>query len=243
MTASAPPPALNVSQVLHTASQLFRATLPKCLPFAMLSVLAQQLANIYWLATGHQVGFIPPDDSTYDVLVACGWVVQGLLFAAMMLRQRAIVTGATVDAHLELAAAFRRLPALIGMMLLSVASVVLGIILLVAPGIFLLVCYSVLMPLVLFEGIGPYRALLRSVQLIRPVWWHALTALFFAVIAILICAFTFALAMGIVGMALGNQGPAYTAVETAALIGFAGVAYVFWSALMLVLHSAASSSA
>ena len=57
---------------------------------------------------------------------------------------------ATVDAHLELAAAFKRLPALIGMMLLSGASVVLGIILLVAPGIFLLVCYSVLMPLVLF---------------------------------------------------------------------------------------------
>jgi len=169
MTASMPPaPGASVSALLETATQLFRATLLKCLPLAMLAVLFAQLPNIYWIATGHQLSLRVPQDSTYEGLAAFGWVVEVLLFAAMMLRQRAVIAGTGVDVTRELRLALQRLPILLLTLLLAGLSVAAGMLLLVVPGIFLMVCYVVVLPLSLFEDAGPYRALVRAVQLMRP---------------------------------------------------------------------------
>ena len=54
MTASMPPrPDASVSQLLDAATGLFRATLLKCLPFAMIGVLCLEVPNFYWVASGH----------------------------------------------------------------------------------------------------------------------------------------------------------------------------------------------
>jgi hypothetical protein len=243
MTASMPPPrAASVSDLLQSAAQLFRATLPKCLPFAMVAVLVAQLPAIYWIATGHQVSFKVPVDATYQTLSLLGWIVEVWLIASMMLRQRAMISGAPIHAVAELRTALQRLPVLMLTFLLGLLSVAAGTLLLLVPGIFLLVCYMVAMPVVLFEPVGPYSALVRCVQLIRSVWWKTLAAGAIAFGVLLVFAVAFAAVMGIVAL-LAEQGPAFTAIETASFVGVIAVVFVFFSALALVLHSAASNSA
>jgi hypothetical protein len=46
-----------------------------------------------------------------------------------------------------------------------------GFSLLILPGLFLFVCYLVMLPVVLFEQHNPYVALVRCVLLVRPYWW------------------------------------------------------------------------
>jgi hypothetical protein len=243
MTASMPPPhSASVSELLATAAQLFRATLLKCMPLAMVAVLCSQLANVYWIATGHTISFSARHDASYALLSVLGTAIELWLISAMMLRQRAVVLGAPIHAAAELRAAWRRLPALLGCVLLGAASVVLGL-LLIVPGVFLLICYVVALPVVLFEGLAPYAALVRSVRLIRRVWWKTLAACVFALLAFVVCALVFAALVGVFAGVLTGNGPAFEAIQTASSVALGALFFVFLSALALVLHSAASSSA
>jgi hypothetical protein len=67
--------------------------------------------------------------------------------------------------------ALRRLPAVVLLSILSGFLVVLGTILLVIPGIYLFVAFTVAVPVLLVEGAGPVRALGRSRELVRGRWW------------------------------------------------------------------------
>jgi hypothetical protein len=244
MTASMPPPGnASVSDWLQTAAQLFRASLLKCLPLGMVAVLCAQLPNIYWIATGHTISFSAEYDANFELLTILGTAIELWLIGAMMLRQRAVVLGAPILAGVELRAAWRRLPVLLVSTLLATLSVLAGLLLLVVPGVFLMVCYLVLLPVILFDGLGPYAALLRSVQLIRRLWWKALAALVIATLVFFICALVFAAIIGVIATLLAGNGPAFAAIETAITVGFGALFFVYLSALLLVLHSAASSSA
>ena len=69
MTASMPPrPDASVSKLLEAATTLFRATLLKCLPFAMVGVLCLEIPNFYWVASGHTLAYGMPVNSTYWLL-------------------------------------------------------------------------------------------------------------------------------------------------------------------------------
>jgi hypothetical protein len=244
MTASVPPPAsASVSYLLATAAQLFRASLLKCLPIGMVAVLCAQLPNIYWMATGHTLSFTAEYDANYDALALLGIAIELWLFSAMMLRQRAVVLGAPILAGAELRTASLRLPVILVSALLAILSAVAGLLLLILPGVFLMVCYALLLPVVLFDGLGPYAALLRSVRLIRPVWWKALAAFVIAFLMFFIGAFVLAAIIGVIAELLGGNEAALAAIETACTVGYGALFLVFLGALMLVLHSAASSSA
>jgi hypothetical protein len=244
MNASRPPPGgASVSDLLATTAQLFRASLLKCLPMGMVAVLCAQAANIYWMASGHELSLTGEFDSNYQLLAIAGAVVQLWLVAAMMLRQRAVVLGAPILAGAELRSALQRLPLILASVLLALLGVVLGLLALVLPGIFLLVCYLVLLPVVLFDGLGPYAAALRSVQLLRPLWWKALAACVIVMLLFLIGGFVVAAIIAVLAELLAGNPAAFQAVETAIVVGYGALYFVFLSALMLVLHSAASSSA
>lgn len=244
MTASMPPPgSASVSDLLQTSAQLCRASLLKCLPLGMVAVLCAQLPNIYWVATGHTLSLSAEYDANYDLLAIVGTAIELWLVGAMMLRQRAVVLGAPILAGAELRAALRRLPVVLVCTLLAMLSIVAGLLLLIVPGVFLMVCYLVLLPVVLFDGLGPYAALLRSVQLIRPLWWKALAAFVIALLVFIIGAFVVAAIIGGIAGLLAGNGPAFAAIESACTVGFGALFLVYLSALALALHSAASSSA
>jgi len=244
MTASRPPPGgASVSDLLATAAQLFRASLLKCLPMGMVAVLCAQAANIYWMATGHVLSFTADYDSNYQLLAIAGIAVELWLLGAMMLRQRAVVLGAPILSGAELRVALRRLPVILASVLLAGFSVVIGLLALILPGVFLMVCYLALLPLVLFDGLGPLAAALRSVRLLRPLWWKALAACVILMLLFVIGGLVVAAIVGVIAELLAGNSSAFAAVETAITVAYGALFLVFLSALMLVIHSAASSSA
>jgi hypothetical protein len=244
MTASkAPRPDASVSNLLEAATQLFRATLLKCLPFAMLGVLCLEIPNFYWIASGHTLNFGMPADTGYWALAFGASAVTVFIVSAMMLRQRACASGASVDSMAELAAAGRRLPGILAGWILAQLSLFVGFALLLLPGIFLLVCYLVLLPVLLFENLNPYTALVRCVQLLQPHWWKVLATIVIAALVLLICTLAAAAVLSILAALLVGEGPAVQAVVAAVTVGIWAIGCVFFSALALTLHSAASSSA
>lgn len=241
---AAPAPGASVSQILETASQLFRVTLPKCMPLAMIAVLFVELPNLYWIAIGNpppQLGRPWPADPAWWTLSLLGAAVALYLCSAMMVQQRSLVAGIACPARVALRAALHRLPLLLASWLLAQASLVVGLALLVVPGLFLFVCYLVMLPVVLFEHPSPGMVLIRCVVLVRPQWWKALAALVIAVVVVLVCVLVFAAILSILAVLI--TGAAFQAITAACLIAFLAAAVVFLSALALTLHSAASHSA
>jgi hypothetical protein len=244
MTASMPPrPDASVRNLLDAATTLFRTTLLKCLPFAMVGVLCLEIPNFYWVESGHTLTYSMPVNSTYALLAFIASAATVYIVSAMMLRQRAFASGAGVDSAAELAAAARRLPAILLGWILALLSLFVGFTLLILPGIFLLVCYLVLLPVLLFEDLGAYAALVRCVQLVLPHWWKVLATIVIAVLVVLICTLAAAAVLGILAALLVGQGPVVQAIVAAVTVGVWAIGCVFFSALALTLHSAASSSA
>ena len=83
----------------------------------------------------------------------------------------------------------------------------------VIPGIFLLMCYLVLLPVMLFEGqLNPVLALGRCVVLMRPHWWRVCAAFVIAVLAVGVCFIAFAALLGIWRHCCSGLGHAFEAV-------------------------------
>jgi hypothetical protein len=245
MTASnAPRRGHSVNDLLNTAAQVFRATLLKCLPFAMVAVLCVEIPSLYLLATGRALPRTMPIDTDYWVLTAITSAIALYIFSAMMLRQLYFSGGFAVNARQELTVAARRLPSLLVSWMLMQFTLVIGVTLAVIPGIFLFVCYLVLLPVILLEGqLNPILALWRCVVLIRPHWWRVCAAFVIAVLAVGVCFIAFAALLGILATLFSGLGHAFEAVATAASVAAFAMVFVFFSALALSIHSSASNSA
>jgi len=232
----------NISEWLERALQLFRVTLLKCLPLATIAVLCSDVPNLYWILTGHNLASGLPSDPTYWVLYVIGVSLALYIGSAVMLQQRSVALGVAFSAGTSLATAARRLPVLLLTCLLALLSLVAGFSLLIAPGIFLLVCYLVLLPVVLFERHNPYAALVRCVLLTRMHWWKLFTALVITLVVVLAGVLFVAAVVGIVATLLAGQGPAFEAIFATGALAVGAVQWVLLSALMLTLHSALASS-
>jgi hypothetical protein len=109
-----------------------------------------------------------------------GQGVIALLSVISVLLATAVCFKAVADAYLgvepewrrSLLFAVRRLGGLIGVAVLGGLLVGLATLALIVPGIWLFVMYSVAVPALLLERIGPVRALRRSFRLVRGRWWQ-----------------------------------------------------------------------
>jgi hypothetical protein len=246
MTASnVPRRGQSVNDLLSTSVAVFRTTLLKCLPLAMIAVLCASVPNFYLRASGQSldVASKTPTEPVYWWLVTIAVVLTLYLFSAMMLRQLYFSGGIAVNVRQELMTAARRLPALVIAWVLMQLSLAVGF-LLIIPGVFLFVCYLVLLPVVLLEGqLNPLQALLRCILLVRPNWWRVCTAFVIAMLGMLIVFLAFAAVMGILEALLAGLGQAFEAVAAAATIAVFAMVFVFFSAMALTIHSSANSSA
>jgi hypothetical protein len=232
----------NVSEWLEAATQLFRVTLLKCLPLATVAVLFSDVPNLYWIASGHDLSHGLPSGPSYWILsmIATGFTLY--IGSAVMLQQRSVALGVSFGAVTALATAARRLPVLLLSWLLAWLSLLVGVVLLVLPGVFLMVCYLVLVPVVLFERQSPHMALVRCVLLVRPHWWKMFAALVIALLVALVGMIALAAILDILATLLAGEGPAFQAIMAAGSVVIAAVALAFLSALALTLHSALASS-
>ena len=123
------------------------------------------------------------EDEEAEFLVGQGIVV--LLSFISILLATAVCFKAVADAYLgvdpdwrrSLRFAVRRLLALVALAIVYLVVVVIGFFLLIAPGIWLAVAFSVSVPALLLERSGPFAALGRSFRLVRGRWWATFGAL------------------------------------------------------------------
>jgi hypothetical protein len=263
MTASnAPGRGQSVAELLHAAIALFRATLLKCLPFAMIAVLGVEAPNFYWLASGHSLEQGLPSDPIYWWLAFAFSGVALYIFSAMMLRQVYFSGGFAVNARQEFTLAARRLPTLLVAWILMQFSLFIGLVaawslrevepllgpvlfaVVLVPVVFLFVCYLVLLPVILLEGqLNPIRALQRCVMLVRPNWWRICATFVIALITMFVCVVVVAAVLQILATLLAGSGAVFQAIFAAGSIAIGAAVFVFFSALALVIHSSANSSA
>ena len=241
------PRVASVSDLLEAATDVFRRTLAKSLPIAMFAILLAELPNLYWLIRGKPLDLLHlPSDPRFWALMTVGFVGYQLLAALLMLRQHGLRGGAAPDLRREFTALRSRALVLLASALLMGIVVFAGMLALVLPGVFALVCLLLLRPVVLFESVQPVSALSRCFQLAVPLWLRIFASALIAALVFGVCAIAAAACLGILQSVLvlvGVQPAVMSAFAAACGLGLQAVALVYFNALWLVLYSAASSSA
>ncbi|MFT3907508.1 MAG: hypothetical protein QM718_14520 [Steroidobacteraceae bacterium] len=250
----------SVSTLLEAASQLFRATLFKTLPEAMIAALCAQAPLLYLTAHGIKTPLTqPPDDPAFWMLYVAGLAASLWLMSTVLLRQRTLLGGGVPDLRAELMFALRRLPVQLAAVVLAGAalslcaypllvpmgalSLLLGIPMLVLA-FFLIVCFFIVPCVALFEALGPWQVLRTSVLRIRSMWWKSTAAFVIGLLVVAVCVIMASAVLGVLMGVLGNAASApMQALQTALALLFEAGMQCFMLALAQVLYSAASSSA
>ena len=113
-----------------------------------------------------------PDLLLWQGIVALIGFLTLLLVTAMSLKAVADARlGGTPSGGRALRFALPRLPGTLGVAVLGGLAVALGFLALIVPGIWLIVGFSVAVPVLLLERTGPVAALRRSLRLVSGRWW------------------------------------------------------------------------
>ncbi len=244
---------LSVGEVLDLSFRIYRVTLLPCLLFATCGVIASELAAIYAVIKG---GTAPAAgggaarmlaevrDPRFVTLYLVGLVLTLLFYAAVLLRQHAIIT--TGSRGGELAAALRRLPALIGLLLLAgvgfaacfvpagLTAGVLRALLFVAAAVAL--CYAVValscaQTILLIDGEGPWNSLARSWRLTTGSFWR-LSIIYTVAIIVLLALYA------VIAAIAGFLAAAFAHGDVAMVTAFAQVIGIILGALATPFYAA-----
>jgi hypothetical protein len=244
MLSPLPVPGANagVSELLQAGARLFRLTLPKCLPIAMVAALISQIPGLLLEAQGQQLKiFEPPTDPKFWVEYGIAIVLVVLLFALVTVRQRTMLRGQLPDLGREVAQVSQRMPILLPASMLALLAYCVGCLLLL-PGIYLLVCFAVLPAVVMFEEHSIFGSLKRSIQLMNTRWIQKFAVFLIGFLIALVCILAAALLVG-VALEAASDNFYVQAIQRTLYVGFFAVMWSFLNALSLVLYTSASSSA
>lgn len=233
---------LSVGEVLDLTFQIYRATGLRCLLFAAFGVIVGQLASIYALSKGRGLGgggwqgivqalSSANKDPLYWVAYVLGIVLPLIFYAAIMLRQHAMITGQPVGGELGIAA--RRLPALIGVSLLIAASTAACflpalllsgparyglIVLLLIPASYVLVRLSCAFLTLVLNGAGPVASYVRSWRLTSGSFWRVSVVYTVGMIVLLVFSVVLFFVAGVLAAVLGRGDVALVAATTGAIV-------------------------
>jgi len=249
------PPArpLSVGEVLDLVFQIFKATLVRGLPYGICAVVAQQLPNVYALASGVTVRQALSAGQPIGIaLFAVGVLLALVAWSALLLQQRGIIEQRPTSITSELGEALRRLPSFFVATLLFLVVVGSGVaVIMVVPpqyrtgvripveilSVYLAVLLSCTWPAVLFADQGPLGALRQSARLVWGNWWRiAVVYVVGAAVVIVVSVLLGALIAAIVS-SLGAGIPVMTSVfaEVANVLG--AVTAPFAGALLLAVFA------
>lgn len=228
----------TVAQVLDSTFRIFQASVIRCLPYGILSMIAGQLPNIYLLAMGrplqHQFG---GGDPVWWALYVLGVLLGLFIWSAMLLRQGRIAASTATDARLEFVESLRRMPAIAGLFAVTIVLVAAGLVALILPGIYLMIALSLSWLVLLIERRGPIAAAKRSVHLVRGNWWRTLVVLTVATMAALVF---YIVAFAVVGAALQiagtNDFAMFTATSVVVLVALGAIGAPFYGAVLYAIH-------
>lgn len=227
----------SIGQVLDTAFHFFKVSLVKCLPYGMLSMLAVQLPNIYYLALGRPMEPFGGGDPMWVALYLIGTVISFMMVSAVFVRQWHLLTHRPTSVRVEMRSVLRRLPAVIVMVILMTLLCAGGLILFILPGLYFLTALAFAWPALLLGSRGPVSAIRYSLHLVKGNWWRTTAVLTVALtIAIVAYIVVFAL-MGIVMVLAGaNDVAMFTAAWAVVLIALGAVGLPVYTAMVLALY-------
>jgi hypothetical protein len=234
-----PPRPQSVGEILDSAFRIFRATLLKCLPYATIAVIASQLPNIYYLATGRGVLLrslaTQARDPVWWALYALGYLIAVVLWNAVLLRQYAIATGHPVATGAELATALRRVPAVVLFWILTTLAVGVWLLLLV-PACCVGVALSCGWTVLIVTGKGAVASMSHSWRLTSGSWWR-LTLIYSVALVLLLVLYVLSGVIGAVLAVLLAHGDiaVITAATTVLVIILSAVGTPFYWALALAV--------
>jgi hypothetical protein len=251
-----PPRPLSVGEILDLSFRIFRATLVTCLLYAAVLVVADQLPNIYNLASRRPlISPFEQRDPVFWLFYLAGVLIAALLWGAIVLRQHAVISGGAVSTAAELGSALRRLPGLVltgilivlamgvwfiplvaflgaGVVTLALAGLVLSI-----PATWVAVQLSVAAIVLLLTGRGAVASLTHSWRLVWGSWWR-LAAVYTVGLVLLIVLYTLAGVIAVavaVPLARGDLAVT-TAVSTVIVVILSAIAAPYYTALLLAVY-------
>jgi hypothetical protein len=246
----------TIGQVLDSGFNIFQLSFVGCILYGAVSMIAGQLPNIYFIASGRPLTSFGGGSALWAVLYLIGSLITLLMYAALMYRQYSIAVGERPGMRAELTRALRKLPGYLGLVVLSAvmclilpllvgiallasgvnlkqpspAIILLGLLMMIPIG-YILVPVTFSTPAFLLDGKGPAGAIGYGFRLTRGSWWRMSAVL--AVTFVLIMVF-YAVAMVIVGMVLPLAG----ATDIAAVTAATGVVYVVLGSIGLPFFTA-----
>ena len=251
-----PPRPQSVGEILDSAFRIFRATLVKCLPYAIGAVIAAELANLYNLAS-HQV--LAPlqqvRDPVWWTLYLVGILIAGaILGSAILLRQYALATGHPVSAGAELGTAARRLPGMLLLVILFVLALLVSLVplalvavfqgwlrllmglLLLLPASCVCLALSSSWPILLLTGKGALQSLIHSARLTWGSWWR-LTLIYTVAVVLLVALYLVSVLIAGLTAALFAHGDILmiTAVSAVLVVLLSALVTPFYYALALAV--------
>jgi hypothetical protein len=227
----------SIGQTMDTAFRIFQRSLAKCLPHGVLSMIAGQLANIYYLTNGKRIGGFGAGDPLWLGLYSIGALVGVLLWSAMLLKQRNILAGERIHTRTELAEAGRRMPVLVAFAVMATLAIAGGVVLLVIPGLYMVVALIPAWPILLLEKRGPLSAIRQSVHLIKGHWWRSAVILTLGFIIAIVFYFAVFVLMAMVLPLFGaNDVAMFTAASAVVAVVLGAVGVPFYGALVLALY-------
>jgi hypothetical protein len=165
-----------LSGVFGEAWQMYRAHAPHLITIAFLIYLGAAIVDaIISVAGGLLVSFIGS-----VILLLAGYLVQAALVKAVQ-----DVRDGRVDLSVgeTFSAAAKVLLPVTGAAILASIAITIGLVLLIAPGLFLITIWAVIIPVIVIEGVGPLGSFGRSHALVRGHGWHVFGTLVLAWIA------------------------------------------------------------
>jgi hypothetical protein len=210
MTYELPAAPLSIGGVLDSAIRLYRDSLRRSWPLALLYAAALGIFGVVWaLALPQAIGPAAKDPRQILAAMFTPGMMLGLVIASLV---SLVFYGALVKTlsawsqgnqslsmRNAIAAGVRRLPAILLGALISTLAIGIGFILLIVPGVYLFGKMPLWMAAVFVDDLSAIEGLRASWRLTRGRWWRGAAIITVAVIMI----YVFALAFGLIGGAIG----------------------------------------
>ena len=171
---------LSIGGVLDNGIALFKATVTKTFPLALVGGLLSTLPELVTRVTGLgplQSALLAGNIALPMGMVAIASLLTMAAYLGVLAIQDAISNNRSMAIDEAVLAGLTRLPAMFGASILYGVAVVFGMILLVVPGIIISVYWILYAIAVIADRKGPVQSLGYSYQLIKGYWWRTATIL------------------------------------------------------------------
>jgi len=194
---------LTIGGVLDNGFKLFRECFSKVFLFALAGALV--IAPINLLGPYFQNNVPGPGIlATVVCAIIVAAIFAGVIYGALVARMDSVARAAPLSVGEALAIGLRRLPAMFVCGLAVGIVVVVGLLLLLIPGLIFMIWFAFAPAAVIIERIGPFASLSYSRALVRGHWWR--TAALLTIVGIIVIVIYFVLVIALSVLVVSNPG-------------------------------------